>query len=379
MLIGILSLTVFGFLVYKQNRVDVNEINLAIWEVASLPVLIGVICCWLTLIAVSLTNNQKMKYIGFLAIGLLIVFYLFIAGSYSETAITKQNPYARISFGAGFWLSLLAISIIAVDLNNYFKSNPKVRFAFLTGISASIVIFFATGHLNSISVMKEFLNNPDKFFEMLNAHIFLSTASIGLAMLFGIPLGILAYKTKFLEKKLFYVLNIVQTIPSLALFGILVAPFAYLSSKIEFLQQIGFYGIGWAPALTALFLFSLLPVVSNTYTAFKTVPQSAIEAGVGMGMTHLQLMVKVQLPIVAPLVLNGIRVALVQVIGNTTVAAFIGAGGMGYFVQRGINDTALDLILLGVIPTVILAVIADSVMQLLINILKPKNKYRIEI
>jgi osmoprotectant transport system permease protein len=160
----------------------------------------------------------------------------------------------------------------------------------------------------------------------------------------------------------------VQTIPSIALFGILMAPLGFLAAHVPLAAALGIRGIGAAPAFIALFAYSLLPIVANTITGLRQVPSDVIEAARGMGMSARQRLVQIELPLALPVVLAGIRIVLVQNLGLATVAALIGGGGFGTFVFQGIGQTATDLVLLGAIPTVVLsfaaAVILDAIVDL---------------
>lgn len=159
------------------------------------------------------------------------------------------------------------------------------------------------------------------------------------------------------------VLNIVQTIPSIALFGLLIAPMAWLAANMPGAAAMGVSGIGVAPALVALFAYSLLPAVSNTVVGLMGVSPAAVDAARGMGMTGAQRLVGVELPLAFPVILTGIRIVLVQTIGLATIAALIGGGGFGVFVFQGIGQTAMDLVLLGAVPTVALAFAAAVVLD----------------
>ena len=162
-------------------------------------------------------------------------------------------------------------------------------------------------------------------------------------------------------------LNFVQTIPSIALFGILMAPLAALAAAVPLAAALGIRGIGTAPAMIALFLYSLLPVVANTVVGLGRVSPAAVEAARGMGMTRWQILRGVELPLALPVILTGIRIVLVQNIGLVAVAALIGAGGLGAFVFQGIGQTAIDLVLLGAIPTVALAFSAAVLLDALVE------------
>jgi osmoprotectant transport system permease protein len=178
-----------------------------------------------------------------------------------------------------------------------------------------------------------------------------------------------------LSEKVFNVLGILQTIPSIALFGFLMIPLAFIVNMFPVLGKFGISGIGWLPAVIALYLYSLLPVVINIFTGLKSVSEDIVEAAKGMGMGEYQLLFQVKLLLSLPIILNGIRVALVQSVGNTAVAALIGAGGLGVFIFQGLGQSAFDLILLGAIPTIIIAVFTDSIMQTIINYTKKKMAY----
>jgi osmoprotectant transport system permease protein len=161
----------------------------------------------------------------------------------------------------------------------------------------------------------------------------------------------------------------VQTIPSIALFGILMAPLGALAAAWPLAARLGIRGIGAAPAALALFLYSLLPIVANTVAGLRHVSAATVEAARGMGMTSAQVLARVELPLALPVILTGIRVVLVQNIGMVTVAALIGGGGLGTFVFQGIGQTAIDLVLLGAIPIVALAFSAAVLLDALVQAL----------
>jgi osmoprotectant transport system permease protein len=177
-------------------------------------------------------------------------------------------------------------------------------------------------------------------------HLYLVTISISISLLIGIPLGILVTRKPELNQPILGFANIMQTIPSLALFGLLIP-----------LPIIG--GIGDRSAIIALTLYSLLPIIRNTYTGISGVDPAIREAGKGMGMTDWQLLFKVEIPLAMPVILAGIRVATVIAIGLATVAAAIGAGGLGVFIFRGIQTINNQLLLAGAIPSALIALIAD--------------------
>jgi len=177
-------------------------------------------------------------------------------------------------------------------------------------------------------------------------HLFIVAIAVGVATLIGIPLGILITRQVRWRQPILGVANILQTIPSLALFGFLIS-----------VPVIG--GIGAQTAIIALTLYSFLPIIRNTYTGITSVDPAIREAGRGMGMTDRQLLLQVEIPLALSFILAGVRVATVIAIGIATIAAAIGAGGLGVFVFRGIAMVNNQLILAGAIPAAILAILAD--------------------
>jgi osmoprotectant transport system permease protein len=185
----------------------------------------------------------------------------------------------------------------------------------------------------------------------------------------GLPLGILCHRAPRLRTPVLGTLNVIQTIPAIALFGILMAPLGALAARVPAAAALGIRGIGAAPAVVALFLYSLLPIVANTVVGLRRVSHGAVEAALGMGMTPWQVLFRIELPLALPVILTGIRVVLVQNIGMVTVAALIGGGGLGTFVFQGIGQTAIDLVLLGAIPIVVLAFSASVLLDALVEVL----------
>jgi osmoprotectant transport system permease protein len=177
-------------------------------------------------------------------------------------------------------------------------------------------------------------------------HLWLVGVSTLLAVLVGIPLGIMIARWPRWNKPVLAGANIIQTIPSLALFGFLL-PVPWLGERVDRL------------AILALTLYALLPVIRNTYTGIRGVDPAVVEAGRGMGMTDFQLLFWVELPLSLNVILSGVRVAVVISVGLATIAAAIGAGGLGEFIFRGLAMVNNQLILAGAVPAAILALLAD--------------------
>jgi len=222
--------------------------------------------------------------------------------------------------------------------------------------------------------MSEFLNVViERFPEVVTRtgeHFILTGLSTLIATLLGIPLGILAYRTQRLRHLLVAIVNLFQTIPSLAMLAILLV----LLGKI-----------GIAPALIALVLYALLPIVRNTITGLNEISADINEAGKGIGMTDGQLLWRVQLPLALPVIIAGIRTAAVVCVGIATLSAFIGAGGLGQFINRGLATYNTNLVLLGAIPAAMLALVVDGCLSLAERAVEPtpfterhKLRYRLK-
>ena len=190
-------------------------------------------------------------------------------------------------------------------------------------------------------------------------HLWLVGWSTLFAIVIGIPLGIAIARHPASSKPVLAGANIIQTIPSLALFGFLL-PVPWLGERADRL------------AILALTLYALLPVIRNTYTGIRGVDPAVVEAGRGMGLTDAQLLFQVQLPLALSVILSGVRVAIVISVGLATIAAFIGAGGLGEFIFRGVAMVNNQLILAGAIPAALLALLADFSVGWLERRLEPR-------
>jgi len=183
---------------------------------------------------------------------------------------------------------------------------------------------------------------------LLREHIGLVAISTSVALAVGLPLGVLVARRPAWHKPILGITNIVQTVPSLALFGLLIPLF----------------GIGAWTAITALVLYALLPIVRNTYAGITGVDPAVREAGRGMGMTDGELLRLVELPLAAGVIIAGVRVAVVVSVGVATIAAAIGAGGLGVYIFRGVATVDDTLILAGALPAALLALLADGLLGL---------------
>jgi osmoprotectant transport system permease protein len=209
-----------------------------------------------------------------------------------------------------------------------------------------------------MNVFQFILQNHNEVLELTLEHLWMVAASTLLAVMIGIPLGILITRKPGWDKPILGGANIIQTIPSLALFGFLL-PVPWIGARSDRL------------AILALTLYALLPLIRNTYAGINGVDRSVVEAGRGMGMTDRQLLVQVELPLALGVIIAGVRVAAVISVGLATIAAAIGAGGLGEYIFRGLAMVNNQLILAGAIPAAGLALLADVTLGWLERRLSP--------
>ena len=302
--------------------------------------------------------------------GLSLTVLAYLVGEAPSHLISSEHPLARVAPAGGFWLLGFAFALLLTDAIGRLKLGPWPRLAMLAVTFALVAALLGSGEWNGLSVLKEYAVHSDSFWQEAAAHVELALVSLGAALIAGLPLGVACHGSRRLRELTLPALNIVQTIPSIAMYGLMMAPLALLAAHVPLAAEIGIRGIGTAPALIALFLYSLLPVVGNTVVGLASVSAQAVEAAEGMGMTRRQRLFGVELPLAAPVILTGVRIVLVQNIGLVTIAALIGGGGFGVFVFQGIGQAATDLVLLGAIPTIALAFSAAVILDAIVDLLK---------
>ena len=204
-----------------------------------------------------------------------------------------------------------------------------------------------------MSLIEFFSHNTRELLALTFEHLFLVAVSTGIAILIGVPLGILLTRKPGLSKPVLGFANIMQTVPSLALFGFLIPLNIYLFH----VKIVG--GIGARTAIVALVLYALLPIIRNTFTGISNVDPAIRDAGRGMGMTDRQLLLQVELPLALGVIIAGVRVATVICVGTATIAAAIDAGGLGRYIFRGLRANDNTLILAGAVPAALIAMGAD--------------------
>ncbi len=353
------------FATFRANRIVAGEPR-SIFEALPAPSA-GLVLTVLLLAGfyALLKVPTKLRLAASVAALLMLALSISLAASYLTP---PDNTFARVSPASGFWLLTFAFVLLLADALTRLRLSPLARVAVLILAAAVLGVMIASGLWDGLSVFKEYANRADSFRIEAGRHLTLALGSLAAAVVVGIPLGVLCHRVASIRDAVLNVLNIIQTIPSIALFGILIAPLGWVAAHVPGAAALGIRGIGVAPAFVALFLYSLLPMVANTVVGLAGVPSTVNDAARGMGMTDRQRLFGVEFPLAFPVILTGIRIVLVQNIGLATIAALIGGGGFGVFVFQGIGQTAMDLVLLGAIPTVALAfaaaIILDAVVEL---------------
>lgn len=377
---GVAAASGLAFLTHAPNRL-VSGTGISLAEVVGghpgFGQAFALLATLLLAAAIFMPSRRSTHFLAAIAATLLLTGLVWLAADHaSQLAAMAADPASggtpgieRTSFGGAFWLLAALSWLAASDAIGRLALKPALRLVVSAAVIAPALALMAAGALDQLSLLREYANREDVFNAALLQHVQIVLTSLLPTVLIGVPLGMAAVRAGGwmapLRPALFASLNIIQTIPSIALFGLLMAPLALLAASVPVLAHWGIKGVGLAPAVIALTLYSLLPVVRSTAAGLGQVPQPVIDAALGMGMTSRQIFWQVEAPLALPVFLAGLRVATVQTIGMAVVAALIGAGGFGAIMFQGLLGGALDLVLLGVVPVVAMAVGVDALLKTL--------------
>lgn len=355
-----------GFVGFAPNRI-LSPRSLALWGAAD-PLLLGAILVGFGIALASTFGWPRRGHdvAAFLGGSMILVATVLAAGEVATALVTTaKSSAARVSLGGAFWVMALTSSLAMAEALRRAGIERPGRI----GVAAVFVAGFAAlaylGWYDDLSIAREWANRRAQYSVAFGEHVRLVATALVVSLLIGVPLGALTTQRPRFAGRVFTVLNLVQTIPSIALFGLLIGPLTALSNAVPGLAAAGVRGIGFTPALIALVLYSLLPIARNTQVGLLGVPPRVIDAALGMGMTGFQIVTRVSIPLALPVLLAGLRIVTVQLIGLAVVAALIGAGGFGGFVFLGLGQTATDLVLLGALSAIAFALVADAGLRLL--------------
>jgi osmoprotectant transport system permease protein len=363
--VGVVGLAGLAFVSHARNRLvsgkPVGLIQAA--ELAHAPPVVLLAVGVLLLLAPFLFPARAGRWLSLLGGGVTLGGLGWVAGAAAIGLPLTGSPSARTSLGAGFWIAAVMALLAAGDAAQRLRLPLSLIWLTALLMLGPFVLLLGLGELNQLSILKEFATRHDVFMAALLRHILLVAGALIPTVLLGIPLGVAAWRRDSVRRIAFPILNVVQTIPSIALFGLLIAPLSSLSDAIPLLPRLGISGVGVAPAIIALVLYSMLPVVRNTTEGLAGVPATVQEAARGMGLTRRQSFWRVEIPLALPVILAGLRITAVQAVGLAAVSALIGAGGLGAIMFDGLFANALDLVLLGALPVIFLAVLVDLIFR----------------
>ncbi|WP_130834498.1 ABC transporter permease [[Erwinia] mediterraneensis] len=373
LLLALLSLTLGGlpFLTYAANRLVAGE-PIMLWQLTHGPgLLLPLALLWLL---VWRPPRPATFLLLLLLAELLLAGMVFLSGHHAAALAAEGSRLARTAFGSGLWLSAALCLLLAAEAIRHLTPHPLWRLLLNAQVWLLPLLMLLSGQLDQLSLLKEYASRQQVFDQAFARHLALLVGTLLTALLIGMPLGIWLCRRPGWQSATFGVLNVIQTVPSVALFGLLIAPLAGLVQRFPALGDWGIGGIGAAPALIALVLYALLPLVRSVVAGLQQVPAGGRETARGMGMGPLQQFWHAEGPLALPGWLAGLRVVVVQTLGMTVIAALIGAGGFGAIIFQGLLSSALDLVLLGVIPVIALAVVLDALFRLVISLLEVTNR-----
>lgn len=355
------------FVNVAPNRLVSGEPR-ALWQIwAFTPLLLGAALA--STVALAFWPGRTALWLTFLLSEALFIVLFWSAGQAATQMAAVESPLARTSVGSGLWLWLALCLLVCSDAIRRLTPQPVWRWLLNAQFWVIPLLILFSGDLNQLSLLKEYVNRQEVFDNALAQHLTILFGTLIPALLLGVPLGMWCYRHTSRQGAVFTVLNVIQTIPSVALFGLLIAPLAGLVKSFPALAAAGIAGTGLTPALIALVLYALLPLVRGVVAGLSQVPPDVLESAHAMGMSARQCFWKIQLPLALPLLVRSLRVVTVQTVGMAVIAALIGAGGFGALVFQGLLSSALDLVLLGVVPTIALAVVLDALFALWLALL----------
>ena len=292
---------------------------------------------------------------------------LWLASMRGSAAMQGELPLARAFLGSGFWAALVLLGLTVSSALQRLRATLLLKAAVGTALLLAFGLLLASGACADVSLVREYTSRADDFAQLINRHMQIVLLALAFSLAFGLPLGWAVHTRPAVGQLVFPVLNTLQTIPSIALFGLLMAPLALLAASLPAVGRAGISGVGLAPAVIALTLYGLLPIVRGTLAGLQQINPAMVQAGRALGLTQRQTLLYVQLPLALPVLLGGVRTAAVSSVGLAAVAALIGAGGLGSLLFEGLFANAQDLVLLGVLPIVALGVGVDLLFKLLMG------------
>ena len=329
----------------------------------SLPVLAAAGLYYLSLLGLLLSAwRSRLSWQAEAAAILAILFLAATVGLGAAAALPVGSTVARAAPAAGAWLSLLVLSLSVAVAAVIRGGTPALPL--LVGL-LGLVALGAAGALDSLSLVREAAGRAAELRGALAGHVALSLSALLLALILAVPFSALVLDRPRLEAAFLTAASGIQVIPSIALFGLLIAPLAALASAFPALRELGLGGIGPAPAILGIAAYLVLPLARGILSGLRVAPAELVEAARGQGLSPAGILWGLRVPLGAGVMLGALRLAAVQAVGLATLAALVGGGGLGTLVFQGIGQLATDLILLGVLPVLVLSLAVDAGLALL--------------
>lgn len=361
-----MSLLAFGalfiksFVIVLANRISKMEHR------SGIPILGGYF--WIIVAAMALLillvfwkdEGEKRNFITGLWASFCIGMIMFFMGLATNILMEGKSSSFRATFGISIYLIVLGCYGVIVKCNENIKTAWKTSVVNFLGIVMTIILF-VSGWMNKLSIMTEYFTRQEKFQQCLTEHFTIAMVVMAVSLVIGIPLGYLCYRYKAVDFIVMGFLNIVRSVPSIALIMVMVTPLSMLKS-IDFLDKLGVGPFGFTPVFCALLLYALFQIVNSLSGALKTIDPNLIKTAKAMGMTSSMIMYKVQIPIILPVLISGIRVAIISTFTAASLGTMVGFGGLGTIITMGSGGAvALDMILLGAVPVMIMIFATDYI------------------
>jgi osmoprotectant transport system permease protein len=333
------------------------------WAIVALWLLAGII-------AASPLSMRTRGVVVTLLGGAAPVVMLWRAGVEAADFVAQSGDVARTSL---LWASAVLIfaAYVVIFAATAWLDAGALR-AGLTNLPiAAVALLMVTGELSELAVAREYANNAETFAREFRLHLIYVASAVSIGLVGGLLLGLAAVRKRSLEPAIFGTLNVLQVFPTLAFIGLMNPILSGLSDRFALLDALGVRGVGWAPVVIVLSAYAVYPIARNTYTALATLDSSVLDAASGVGMGRARMLREVEFPLALPVIVAGLRVALVQTTSGAIIAGLVGGGGLGTFVFLGASETATDLILLGVLPIMALALFFDRTVLALQRALQP--------
>jgi len=358
------------FLSVRPNRIE-KGFSVSIQDAMGLKAGL-LLCIFILLMSVLVVHWKRSTLQKYIQVGLSLLLwlcYIAMTGQACTDAMIGQQTSGRVALGIGFWSINMGIGLIlwySMDRIELIFLKPMVFVVCMSSVS----LFYRLGIIQDISIIREFTDKSERILSEVMAHMKLSLLSVVCGFIISLTLSYIAYRKPRMEQLLIGVANFAQVIPTLSLLGLLMIPLAFLASTYPFLKNLGISGIGFFPAFVVLTLYALLPLVTSCLAGFRTIPKYIIEAAESMGMTNRQKFFLVELPMALPAILTGLKIAVVQTIGNCILAGLVGGGGIGSILFLGLAQSAPDLVVLASLLVVTIAVFFDVVLSSIVRVVR---------